>query len=183
MFQPTVFKDGSHILVKDGIPYYSYTGVSFRDRLKNGLSLDYVFDQQEPYVNMPLAVSECEEYLGKPFRQNYVDEPYDDCVRTHARKGKRRDTKKKSPKYAKKSYSVRANGYADKTFKQQQDAPILFEGPTIMCRRVCPFGRQGYSDAYQDIYITWDDELEDMMDYHDFMFDGMDSDSDNFTYN
>ena len=46
MFQPTEFSDGENIIVIDYVPYYRYTGTTYKDKLKNGLSLDYVFDLQ-----------------------------------------------------------------------------------------------------------------------------------------
>ena len=43
MFQPTEFLDGNNIIIIEDIPYYRYTGVTYKEKLKNGLSFDYVF--------------------------------------------------------------------------------------------------------------------------------------------
>ena len=43
MFQPTEFLDGNNIIIIKDIPYYRYTGVTYKEKLKNGLSFDYVF--------------------------------------------------------------------------------------------------------------------------------------------
>lgn len=47
MFQPTEFIDKENIIVIDYVPHYRYTGTTYRDKLKNGLSLDYVFGLQD----------------------------------------------------------------------------------------------------------------------------------------
>jgi hypothetical protein len=36
--------DSQMFVIKNGIPKYYYTGTSYLEKLKNGLSLDYVFE-------------------------------------------------------------------------------------------------------------------------------------------
>ena len=39
----SAFKDSQNIKIENGIPSYRYDGHSFRDKLKNDLTLDHVF--------------------------------------------------------------------------------------------------------------------------------------------
>ena len=38
------FIDSNTIVIRNNIPYYYVTGTSYLDRLKNGISLDYMFE-------------------------------------------------------------------------------------------------------------------------------------------
>lgn len=48
------FKDSNNIKIINNIPYYKNHGLTYKDKLKNGLSLDYVF-QQEDNINNTLS--------------------------------------------------------------------------------------------------------------------------------
>jgi len=52
MYQPTGFKDSENIIIINKIPYFRYTGSTYKDKLKNGLSLEYVFQQEDMIPNM-----------------------------------------------------------------------------------------------------------------------------------
>ena len=62
MFQPTEFRDGKNIIIINKIPYFRYTGSTYKDKLKNGLSLDYVFQQE---VMIPIMYEESKVEIGK----------------------------------------------------------------------------------------------------------------------
>jgi len=155
MFQPTDFMDGQYIVVKDNIPYYRYTGVTYRDKLKNGLSLDYVFDQQESYTYPMTKDEEAEEHQSNTNFCIYADDLYDELddvyIRSYcARKGKQTNLHKKRPKYTDKTYSVRSNGYTYKMFYHQQESPTIFETPKVDCY----FWIHKYNKCYQFLTIN-----------------------------
>ena len=138
MFQPTEFLDGENIVIIGRVPHYRYTGVTYRDKLKNGLSLDYVFDQQD-------MVPICPEESTKEIESNEVRENLEliDYEENHefyeqkefqtmglSRKGKRAPFKKRQARNVKKN-CIRQRGYQDKLFDIEQNMPNLSDKSQI----------------------------------------------------
>ncbi len=138
MFQPTEFLDGENIVIIGRVPHYRYTGVTYRDKLKNGLSLDYVFDQQD-------MVPICPEESTKEIESNEVRENLEliDYEENHefyeqkefqtmglSRKGKRAPFKKRQARNVKKN-CIRQRGYEDKLFDIEQNVPNLSDKSQI----------------------------------------------------
>lgn len=134
MFQPTQFMDGANIVIVDNVPYYRYTGVTYLERLKNGLSLDYVFYIQDllPIEDDESIVKDKSENITQNF--DLVDD-YEENYRRYeqiefqtlrlARKGKRLPFKKTQSRNTKKTFT-KVNGYLDKLFNIEQNLPNLF---------------------------------------------------------
>lgn len=159
MFQPTAFKDRENIIVVDYVPYYRYTGSSYRDKLKNGLSLDYVFYQQDlvPIMNEEIVEevvsNEPREILEfADYEENY--EFYEQKkfqVEGIIRKGKWIPFKKRQSRNVKKNKN-KLHGYVDKLFAIEQNLPNLFDESQIEI---------DYEDAS---YISYDDYYNDYYD-------------------
>ena len=45
-YHPNGFSDSENIIIHNNVPYFYYNGNTYKDKLKNGLSLEYVFQQQ-----------------------------------------------------------------------------------------------------------------------------------------
>jgi len=138
MYQPTEFNDGNHIIIKHNVPYYHYTGSTYKDKLKNGISLDYIFELEdsckyllfkeneyekdydkkeqekvlEEEINRIQSMIDYEEYYGLYEQNEYKTIP-------SMRKGKWTPFKKRNARNMKKN-TIRQKGYADKLFTIEQ---------------------------------------------------------------
>lgn len=118
------FSDSNHIVMIDGVPHFKYDGPKFIDKLKNGLSLDYVFQMEDTGI---VQDDNCDYMSEEEHKQPQVmchelyDEQYDICDKKF-RKGKNRvDKFKPQKKYNVKKCSARKNGYSDKLFNIEQN--------------------------------------------------------------
>lgn len=138
MFQPTEFSDAENIVVIDYIPYYRNNGSTYKDKLKNGLSLVYVFGLQD------LVPIEDNEVVEEDETQEYGDNlkfaDYEDKYRFYeqkekqviglTKKGKRLPFKKRQARNVKKS-NIKLKGYENKLFNIEQNIPDLFDESQI----------------------------------------------------
>lgn len=156
MYQPTEFKDGDNIIIVNDIPYYRYTGVTYKDKLKNGLSLDYVFQLEDAIYNEDPLVDEeidSDKNDGPNCTDIMVDyEDYYDFYEQNefqtiplARKGKWVSLKKRNARNLKKN-SIRQNGYTDKLFTIEQHLSDISETNDIN------------DDVYDNVYDYDDDD-------------------------
>lgn len=135
MFQPTEFLDGENIIIIGNIPHYRYTGVTYKDKLKNGLSLDYVF-YQEDMIPVRFKKSLKDVELKKANHDNIKFDDYEEYYGFYEqtenetlglpKKGKRIKFKKRSEKNMKKNM-FKTNGYSDKLFAVEQEIPDLYD--------------------------------------------------------
>ena len=134
MYQLTQFSDSENIIIIDNMPYYVYTGVTYKDKLKNGLSLDYVFQQEDIISIMNDDPSkEIEPYKT---RENLVLAEYEDNYEFYdqkkiqtmclTRKGKRLLSKKRQTRNRKKS-NIKSNGYTEKLLVIEENLPQLVD--------------------------------------------------------
>lgn len=139
MFQPTDFLDGENIVVINNVPYFRYTGGTYKDKLKNGLSLDYVFYQQDMVPIVPKeAVKEIDSSESRESLEEYIDyeenyEFYEQKkfqITDMTRKGKWSPFKKRQARNMKKTM-VKTNGYEDKLFVNERELPELFDESQI----------------------------------------------------
>lgn len=164
MYQPTAFQDGENIVIIDSIPHYCCRGATYKDKLKNGLSLDYVFylEDMVPNIseeNVKEVDSDIIEYNSK-----YVDyenncEMYEQKelkILGLPRKGKNILFKKHQAKNMKKTM-VKINGYKDKLFARNQESPDIEVPASYMYDE--------YYTSFFDIDIyDWDDSYDYWMD-------------------
>ena len=126
MFQPTAFMDGNFIRVDNkGVPRYRYTGVTYKDKLKNGLSLDYVFNQQDVTIHINTLKTEqnvIKESGEKKYKE--VDDSYEHLEKRNVKKVFPKKNKNKN-KYNKPN-NVRMNGFRYKCFIIEDNLPELF---------------------------------------------------------
>lgn len=132
MIHLTGFRDSENIIIRNGIPYFVYTGSSYKDKLKNGLSLEHVFEQEDI---IPIVYEEVmKEVESDNSKENldFVDyeekyEFYEEKEKGDlARKGKWIVFKKRESRNTKKN-SIKINGYNDKLFNNDQNLPDLFD--------------------------------------------------------
>jgi len=168
MYQPTAFSDGKNIIIQNGIPYFHDTGTTYKDKLKNGLSLDYVFEQEDM---IPIAYEELVEDVEWPNTRvnlEFIDyeekyEFYEEKeFQTHSfiRKGNWRQLKKRQARNTKKN-SIKINGYTDKLFTIEQNLPELLDesGSEI-----------NYHDEYDDCRDDYSIPFYNYNDWYDYYF-------------
>lgn len=165
MFQPTEFIDGENIIVIVYVPYYRYTGTTYKDKLKNGLSLDYVFDLQN-FILSEEDDEVMEEDELQESRENLKFADYEENYSFYeqkefktiglAKKGKRLPIKKRQARNSKKS-NIKSKGYEDKLFNIEQNIPDLFDESQIEIEYDnVSVDSYGYYNSYYDNY--YDDD-------------------------
>ena len=138
MFQPNEFIDGENIIVIDYVPYYRNNGSSYKDKLKNGLSLVYVFGIQDLVPiedNQPIEEIESDEYIEDlkfgDYEENYGFYEQKEFQTTgFTKKGKCLLFKKRQARNVKKS-NIKSKGYEYKLFNIEQNLPDLFDESQI----------------------------------------------------
>ena len=141
MFQPNEFIDKENIIVIDYVPHYRYTGTTYKDKLKNGLSLDYVFDLQnfisseDDEVYEVMEEDELQE-SGENLKFADYEENYGFYEQKEfktiglTKKGKRLPFKKRPARNMKKT-NIKSKGYEYKLFNIEQNLPDLFDESQI----------------------------------------------------
>ena len=161
MIHPTGFSDSENIIIIDNVPYFHYTSSTYKDKLKNGLSLEYVFEQE--YM-IPIAYEEVVEAVeSHDTRVNlkfvdyeekyefYEEKEFQTCGLT--RKGNWRQFKNREARNTKKN-SIKINGYTDKLFAIEQKLPELLDE-----------SRSEINYEYSDIYDDYHDDYSIPCDY------------------
>lgn len=172
MFQLTQFMDGDNIVIVDKVPYYRYTGVTYLERLKNGLSLDYVFQLQDfvPQENERYEEPKLENKIKYFDVIDDYEENYEFCEKKefetilNVRNGKKwHGFKKRQSRNMKKS-TIKSNGYSFKLFANEQELPDLFDESKIDIN---------YDDvsilSYEDRYYSYHSDYNNY--YYDEYFD------------
>jgi hypothetical protein len=120
------FMDAQNIVIIDDVPHFSFKGNSYLDKLKNGLSLDYVFMMEDSAVNSEEKLGEEEDYKQlHPLKHELFAEEYDCEVMPMPRKGKN-NIKTRSDKNMKKN-KVKQNGYSDKLDMVEVNLPTIWD--------------------------------------------------------
>jgi hypothetical protein len=122
------FMDSINIVIIDDVPHFSYSGKSYLEKLKNGLSLDLVFFMEDSVVqpkekvqkNVKVLVEE-DYKQPQPFKHELFVEEYDYEVMPMPRKGKK-IIKNRSDKNMKKN-KVKQNGYNHKMHTIEDNLP------------------------------------------------------------
>lgn len=143
MYQPTEFNDGDHIIIINNVPYYHYTGPTYKDKLKNGISLDYVFELEDDckYILFNKKTEKVFEEYEEREKMKEQEKVFEEIYRIKTmidyeeyyglyeqneyktipsmRKGKWTPFKKRNARNMKKN-TIRQKGYADKLFTIEQ---------------------------------------------------------------
>jgi hypothetical protein len=138
------FIDAQNIIIIDNIPHYSFKGNSYLEKLKNGLSLEFVFLMEDSSIQPEKKFEENVEkkYQYQPFKHELFAEEYDCEPFSMSRKGKNL-IKKRCCKNMKKN-KVKQNGYNDKLYNIEDNLPSIWE-----------------PDNVDDYYVNGDDSLDD----------------------
>ena len=132
MYQPKGFSDSENIIIMNNIPYFHYNGLTYKDKLKNGLSLEEVFQQEDMFPTIKDEnIEEVKNYKSNinlnliDYEKNYgFYERKEFEINGFNRKGKCLPLKKREARNKKKS-SIRVNGYTDKLFAIEQNLPEI----------------------------------------------------------
>lgn len=138
MFQPTTFSDSKNIIIIENVPHYRYTGLTYKDKLKNGLSLVYVFGLQDLVPikdNQPNEEIENDDYIQDltltDYEENYNFYEQKEFQTTGlTKKVKRLLFKKRQARNVKKS-NIKSKGYEYKLFNIEQNLSDLFDESQI----------------------------------------------------
>jgi hypothetical protein len=170
------FMDAKNIIIIDGVPHFLFNGNSYLERLKNGMSLDLVFEMEDSYINLDEKFEEkVEQKQIQPYKYELFDEEYDyDISINNNRKGKNfikkiynRNTKKNK---------IRQNGYDDKLHFVETNLPSIYDRDRDI--EYYPFDIDELHDQYVRDYC--DDYYDDY--YHNNYDDNYSYDSFN-SYN
>jgi hypothetical protein len=141
MYQPSGFTDSSNIVIINRVPYFRYTGLSYKDKLKNGLSLEFVFQQEDNSMMVldndeKVQLDEIKEKVRLEEFDDYEDnsgfyEQKENKVLPISRKGKNVVCKTNRDTFFKKK-TTKQNGYSDKLFVIDQHL-----GPIINLKNCC----------------------------------------------
>ena len=162
------FMDSQNIVIVNDVPYFSFKGNSYLEKLKNGLSLDVVFLMEDSAVRSEEKLEEfiqlVEEKQYQPLKHELFAEEYDYDVVPMPRKGKK-GIKKRCDKNMKKN-KVKQNGYNDKMHTIESNLPSIFDEATDLYINYNDFDDCDY----------WDDNFdEDDFDYYErYSFDSLD---------
>lgn len=149
------FIDSNNIVIVNDVPCFSLKGNSYLEKLKNGLSLDFIFMMEDSAVQQEYNFEEnAEELIGEkqfqPLKYELFAEEYDFDVVPMPRKGKR-VVRKRCNKNMKKN-KVKQNGYNDKLYKIESNLPSIFDEAT---------------EWYVE-YDVFDDDIDDNIDEDQF---------------
>ncbi len=156
------FTDSNNIVIVNDVPYFSFKGNSYLEKLKNGLPLDFVFFTEDSAVQSEEKLEESvkEEKQYQPLKHELFVEEYDYDVIPMPRKGKR-VIRKRCDKNMKKN-KVKQNGYNDKLYKIESNLPPIFDEATEWYVEY---------DVFDDDYDYYDDNLDedDFDNYRDYI--------------
>jgi hypothetical protein len=123
------FIDSSKFIVENGVPKYSCNGLSYRDKLKNGLSFDHVFELENYCSTFEASVSvtpDVSVVIDAYEADEYSDYDDTDITFPKKRKGKWNPLKKLVASNFKKN-KIKQHGYSDKLFNLEQHAKVDFD--------------------------------------------------------
>ena len=112
MYHPTGFSDSQNIIIKNNVPCYYYTGSSYFEKLKNGLSLEETYiDLTFINQNNSFIIENKREESKPKIIKNIYYEKYDNIDINLKKKISKNKPIKKQKKYEGKKYKNRQIGY------------------------------------------------------------------------
>jgi hypothetical protein len=167
------FMDAQNIVIMNDVPYFSFKGNSYLEKLKNGLSLDYVFFMEDSAIKTHDNDEESFEENNKqekqyqPLKHELFDEEYDIDVIPMPRKGKN-IIKLRSDKNMKKN-KVKQSGYNDKLHTIESNLPTIFDEAFDWHQYYSENDDDYYSDCFDDNFDEDDSDY-----YESYSFDSLD---------
>lgn len=132
MYQLTGYSDSDNIIIDQNSnrAYFHYEGTSYRDRLKNGLSLEQVYEQEDPFVLETESIVVSTKTPPSPLLMSCK---YDENVNIiydqddHKKRKNRYKKNVEKKNMNKKKNKIRQNGYSDKLFVLEQNMPQEYD--------------------------------------------------------
>lgn len=178
MFQPNEFIDGENIIVIDYVPYYRNNGSSYKDKLKNGLSLVYIFGLQDLVPIKDNEANEANEEIENDdhiqdltltdYEENYgFYEQKEFKTIGLTKKGKHLPFKKRQARNTKKT-NIKSKGYEYKLFNLEQNLPDLFDESQIEIDydNVSVASYDYYENYYTNYYYNYENYYDDEWSYN-----------------
>lgn len=112
MYHPAGFSDSQNIIIKNNIPCYYYSGSSYLEKTKNGISIENTFDILS-FINQKnsLIIENKREESKPKIIKNIYYEKYDNIDINLKKKVSKNKPIKKQKKYEGKKYKNRQIGY------------------------------------------------------------------------
>lgn len=165
MYHPIGFKDSDNIIIIDNIPHFHYTGSTYKDKLKNGLSLEYVFQMEDiiPIIHEESSIEiednrSIQNSKAVDYEKNYEfyeQKEFESLLLT--RKGKWTPFKKRQARNKKKK-NIKLNGYAYKLFAIEQNLPEILNESEIDCENISVLSNESINYYEYDEYDYDDDD-------------------------
>jgi hypothetical protein len=117
MYHPLGYSDSNNIIILDNIAYYCCNGSTYLDKLKNGISLDYVFKMEDNIENDASMVSQSNTLMVDENTINVLYIDYDLYkqlelqVKTKMKYYKHDKLKNKKKKYKRPNIKLNGNDY------------------------------------------------------------------------
>jgi hypothetical protein len=135
MYQPFGFCDSENIIIINKTPYFRYKGLTYKEKLKNGLSLPFLFEQECSTINIQPSEKDFANNSGENIKTKYNndnnyryydddnDDDYDDDYKKLFRKKNKKVRTKngKAKKY--KKNCIKSDGHKYKLFIIEENLP------------------------------------------------------------
>ena len=172
MYHPSGFSDSNNIIIKDNVPYFYYNGNSYRDKLKNGLVLDYIFDIDTSYIQITKQIEEEKKEVIKINEildndNNFTEDSNINYIHPlkRSKKYKFYKLKKRNDRNLKKN-KIKQNGYTYKLFIIEQNLPELNFDSAIDNNQYYDVYDDYSNDGYDDYHA--DEEYDDYYNSDDY---------------
>lgn len=125
MYQPLGFSDSENIVIVNKTPYFYYIGTTYKEKLKNGLSLEYVFEQEDVTFTKCIRNEKVVQNIPKTNPIYYEDEYDENKYQIRHKRKNKKVRSKKSPAKKYKKTSIKKDGYKYKLFVIDQHLPEI----------------------------------------------------------
>ena len=179
MYHPEGFADSSNIIIKNNCAFYYYNGNSYLEKLKNGLSLECVFNEESIQI-----VSIFEKTNIKNISKNKVNtssfecnDDFDSYYKLQKERKNIKCIKNKKRDCRNKKNRIRQNGFDDKIFNMNQNTIHIQD--TLSSKELEELDwDEYYNEHYENYYKGIQEEMREY--YQEYEEDNYKYDNDNY---
>jgi len=166
MYQSSGFSDSENIIIINRTPYFRCTGSTYKEKLKNGLSLPFVFEQE--FITIKNETSE--KHLTNDSRENVKtnitrfnnhNDDYDNEYQNNFQKKNKKVRSKKGVAKKYKKTCIKNNGYKYKLFVIEENLPDLVSLSNDSSKHCSVTINYNYNNSW----LFYDDFDPDWLDY------------------
>jgi hypothetical protein len=176
LYHPEGFADSSNIIIKNSCAFYYYNGNSYLEKLKNGLSLERVCNE-EIIQNVSLFETIKEENISKNSSKNKIYTFYDDmdffCKLPKERKYTKCNKKQKR-KCINKKNRIRQKGFDDKMFCNYQNTihfKELLNKKDLEELELNDYWEEYYNEHYENYYKGIQEEMRENYEEDNYIYE------------